>query len=170
MFSQDISKEMEKNLNPKQCAVLNVALDDILSYFHANGAGLTKKYLSKSPEIQSLRYALSLYTQTTDSLIKTFVESQNAQVTFPDHPAPGEEAVGEVSVQVELFTHPGTGDHKITVKVVACNDLKWQTTSMFRPFVEVHLIGPHLSDKKRMFATKAKNNSWCPRYNETQYL
>lgn len=162
----DISKEVEKNLSPKQCAVLEAALDTIKTYFYAGGNGLKKNFLEKSPELQSLRYALSLYTQTTDTLIQTFVSSQMIPETVAD-----EDVVGEVNMQIDLFTNPGTGEQKLSVKVISANNLKWPLVSgMFKPYVEVNLIGPHLADKKRKHATKSKNNTLSPKYNETFHL
>ncbi|PWA17038.1 hypothetical protein CCH79_00013226 [Gambusia affinis] len=151
--------------------------NDSLQYFHAGGNGLKKAFVEKSPELASLRYALSLYSQSTDALIKTFVTTQHSQVhdgigiritgnekIKPDRGSGVEKPIGEAVLQIDMLLGK---ERKINVRVIAVNDMKWQTSGMFRPFVEVSMVGPFLADKKRKFTTKSKNNSWTAKFNET---
>ena len=78
-FPKDDLKGSERGLSPKQCAVMEQALEVIKMYFHASGIGLKMSYVNKSEDLKSLKHALSLYTQTTDALIKNFVSSQTNQ-------------------------------------------------------------------------------------------
>uniref|UniRef100_A0AAR2LU91 Unc-13 homolog Ba (C. elegans) n=1 Tax=Pygocentrus nattereri TaxID=42514 RepID=A0AAR2LU91_PYGNA len=155
-----VDTDQPKTLSPRQCAIMEVALDTIKQFFHAGGDGLKKSYLEKSSELSSLRYALSLYTQTTDALIKTFITTQHTQGSGVEQP------IGEAVIQVDMAPPAANTEQKLTVKVIAVNDMKWQTSGLFRPFVDVNLVGPLLADKKRKFTTKSKNNCWTAKYNE----
>ncbi|XP_075324951.1 protein unc-13 homolog B-like [Odontesthes bonariensis] len=165
-----------KTLTPKQCIIIDAGLETIKQYFHAGGNGLKKAFVEKSPELASLRYALSLYSQSTDALIKTFVTTQHSQVhdgmgiritgnekIRPDRGSGVEKPIGEAMLQIDMMLGK---ERKINVRVIAVNDMKWQTSGMFRPFVEVSMIGPFLADKKRKLTTKSKNNSWTAKFNE----
>ena len=48
-------------------------------WLFSGGIGLKMSYVNKSEDLKSLKNALSLYTQTTDALIKNFVATQNKQ-------------------------------------------------------------------------------------------
>uniref|UniRef100_A0A672IIX2 Unc-13 homolog Ba (C. elegans) n=1 Tax=Salarias fasciatus TaxID=181472 RepID=A0A672IIX2_SALFA len=148
---------VSKTLTPKQCIIIDAGLETIKQYFHAGGNGLKKAFVEKSPELASLRYALSLYSQSTDALIKTFVTTQHSQGSGVEKP------IGEAMLQIDMMLGK---DRKVNVRVIAVNDMKWQTSGMFRPFVEVSMVGPFLADKKRKFTTKSKNNSWTAKFNE----
>uniref|UniRef100_A0A671XU16 Unc-13 homolog Ba (C. elegans) n=1 Tax=Sparus aurata TaxID=8175 RepID=A0A671XU16_SPAAU len=160
-----------KTLTPKQCVIIDAGLESIKQYFHAGGNGLKKAFVEKSPELASLRYALSLYSQSTDALIKTFVTTQHSQ---GDHTHTHTHkyciriySMGSWGLDVAHVIDMMLGkERKINVRVIAANDMKWQTSGMFRPFVEVSMVGPFLADKKRKFTTKSKNNSWSAKFNE----
>lgn len=65
-----------RGLTPYQCEVLSSCLETVQVYFHAGGRGLKRSFLQRSPELHNLQQALTLYSQTTDALIKDYVTSE----------------------------------------------------------------------------------------------
>lgn len=160
-FTDPSKDESSRSLTPKQCMILLATIDSVKVFFQGDGKGLRRNYLDQTPELQSVQYALSLYTQATDALIQTFIETQTSQDS-----SSADDSQGEVNVQIDLFDHPGCSEQRVTVKVICASKLLWNN-AMFSPFVEVDIVGPYLSSRKRRFATKAKSNTDSPKYNES---
>lgn len=155
--------QSERNLTMRHCMILSLALRTIKMYFFAGGNGLKVNYLDKSSELQSLRNALSLYTQSTDALIKTFILTQTQQGRHHS-----DEKVGLINVDVDLTPHPGSEEYKLTIRIIECKDLDWAAGAKSKPYVEVNIIGPNLREiKKRKFETKYQHGTLSPRFNET---
>ena len=159
-----------KTLLPRHCEVMESAIENMKAYFHSEGMGLKKSYLNKSPELQSLLYALSLYTLSTgiysvwltillinqkDNLIKRFMESSIEKEM---------ESFGEVNLLIELKQNPGM-DKQLNVKIIAATNLVYRAAS-FRPYISLDIIGPGLSNFKRNAATKSMANQWSPKFNQ----
>lgn len=161
-----IAHEEVQELNSKQSQVVEAMLDMLKAYFtDSSGKCLKARNLEKMTEMRDLRKVLSQYRLTTDTLIKNFVTQADNQNRFAE-----EDSQGEIQLQVDLFTPPGQEHHDCTVKVVSASRLHWNTTKMFRPFVEVNLIGPGTSGVKRKFTTGTKNKTYSPLFNESFHL
>lgn len=167
-----------KTLSPRHCEVMESAIENMKAYFHSEGMGLKKSYLNKSPELQSLLYALSLYTLSTgkltskclrflvllgsgfllqnlDNLIKRFMESSIEKEM---------ESFGEVNLLIELKQNPGM-DKQLNVKIIAATNLIYRAAS-FRPYISLDIVGPGLANFKRNAATKSMANQWSPKFNQ----
>nr|XP_040131328.1 protein unc-13 homolog C [Ictidomys tridecemlineatus] len=150
-LKEHMIREDAKGLSPRQCAVMEVVLATI-------------KAICENPSIQSRPLDVCLILQKHNYYLVFKIQPVNFCLLAGRS---SKDAVGQISVHVDVTATPGTGEHKVTVKVIAINDLNWQTSAMFRPFVEVCLLGPNLGDKKRKQGTKTKSNTWSPKYNET---
>uniref|UniRef100_A0A5K3FCS6 MHD1 domain-containing protein n=1 Tax=Mesocestoides corti TaxID=53468 RepID=A0A5K3FCS6_MESCO len=158
------SSTTNRGLTPYQCELLSSCLETIQVYFYAGGRGLKRSFLERSPELHNLQQALSLYSQSTDTLLKDFITSE----VFAMEAISPDDACGYLNVQVEVFKHPGTGEYKVIVKVLSASDLGGvHISGVFRPFVEVYLFGPLLADRKRRFTTKSRSGTISPLFNET---
>ena len=74
-----------KTLSPRHCEVMESAIENMKAYFHSEGMGLKKSYLNKSPELQSLLYALSLYTLSTGKWFSKYLHFSDSLVELEHH-------------------------------------------------------------------------------------
>ena len=159
----DGDKASSRDLNQSQCAVINAMLDILQSFFHDQGNGIKLSFFEKNLELRELQYIIGLYSKTSDTLIKEYisiVSEQQTRIQDSDN-------VGEVYINVDIFTYALTGERKVTVKVIEAKHLQWHLSATFLPYIQVCVLGPHLSERRWRASTRSKSNKNCPKYNET---
>lgn len=79
---------------------------------------LLKKYRRQIYTLHNLRryYASHTFRQLLFTIFQILMDFSVQMCSPQIDSQSGEEGVGEISVQIDLFTHPGTGEHKVTVK------------------------------------------------------
>jgi protein unc-13 len=149
------------DLTEKQARILDNILEILKGFFHGRGGdGLKMGFFKKSQELARLRSALELYRCSSDTLISTFIHSERKQDVYAQN-----NPVGYVNLQASLFA-PGSGDNRLTVKIVSATDLHWPVKGGFRPYVELNVLGPNLHAQKRRQTTSNRTGSFSPTYNE----
>uniref|UniRef100_A0A672QA04 Unc-13 homolog C n=1 Tax=Sinocyclocheilus grahami TaxID=75366 RepID=A0A672QA04_SINGR len=144
-IAEHVIREEARSLSPRQCAALDLVLPTIKVSASRHVTTISLYDTNTHTHTLSLSLSLSLYLSLSLCVSLIFVRF--------------------------LFYCSANRQPSSSSAVVGVNNINWQTNAMFRPFVEINAIGPHLADKKRKFSTKTKNNNWSPKYNETfQYV
>ena len=104
------------NYNQKQCTVIDKLLDSLKDFFHHDSVGVKEHILTS--DIKQLKIFTKLYKQTTEALISEFMKDFASKADY--HKV---ESCGEVSLEINAFRHPATGEFDGTIRVISAYDL-----------------------------------------------
>ena len=71
------SMQKPVSLSKYQIEIITNVLDALEEYFHQNGEGLKKPFFQKDSAMKQLKYTLDRFSESTPSLIRRFMESDN---------------------------------------------------------------------------------------------
>ncbi|KAL7669684.1 hypothetical protein ACOME3_010330 [Neoechinorhynchus agilis] len=171
------------NLSSHQCNVLRASIEALKNFFLAGGEGLKKSYLEKNMNLRNLESASTLFVESTDALIKAYIAnslndqnaveqdelSMSSSGVGSKHAAP----LGRVTLQLDLISAPaGAFEHKLIVRVISASKLRYalNASRIFRPYIELYLSGPSLSDRRRIHATKTLSFHWFLAVNPSPFI
>ncbi|KAI0982001.1 hypothetical protein GJ496_000454 [Pomphorhynchus laevis] len=177
-------------LTHRQCRILDACLENIKTFFMAGGDGFKKQYIEKSPELKRIKSAISMYTQSTNDLIKSFmnielsreisVTRNSSQTNLNNEHQFGK--CGFVTIQFDISALEND-ERNISVKVesLTCpKSFKGGGSNInMRPYIELQVCGTGIRFARGVNrlkqATKSKGQSStafdsehiCFIYNET---